>query len=308
MDYLSSANTALNPSAYQTDSVELLSPASYSQPIIHPAEYTAFLNLMLSTIDTKELSENYFQYLAAKLPLMGLSFAVGKDTFRFGSLKSGTYDSQLRTALATPANEHTTHSINYRFSRTITLSEQHLLHELHTHFCIPLAHSLSYRQLLSQATRDRLTGIGNRAAFDEQIGRMLSQLHRHDLAFGLLVIDLDNFKQVNDGFGHHEGDSVLILVADILNKALREEDSAFRFGGDEFCCLLNGVDEIQLMTVAERIRSTIAVNPFLNRHEVSASIGATLAQQSDDATRLFKRADAGVYRIKQRDKDGVALV
>lgn len=307
MDYLSSASTALNPSAYRDESAGLLPATGYTQPIIHPAEYTAFLNLMLSTIDTSTLSENYFQYLAAKLPLLGLSFAVGKDTFSFGNPKREKSQSQLRTSLEPSSNEHTAHLIRYSFSRTITRNEQHLLHELHTHFCVPLAHSLSYRQLLAQATRDRLTGLGNRAAFDEQITRMLSQFHRHDSVFGLLVIDLDNFKQVNDRYGHHEGDSVLMVVAEQLNLTLRDEDIAFRFGGDEFCCLLNGVDTTQLLIVAERIRKAISDNTYLSGHDVSASVGATLVKASDDKTSLFKRADSGVYQIKEQHKNGVAV-
>jgi diguanylate cyclase (GGDEF)-like protein len=307
MDYLSSSNTALNPPAYRDDSVKALSSASYTQPIIHPAEYTAFLNLMLSTIDTSTLSNNYFQYLAAKLPLLGLSFAVGAENFSFGNAQRETFQSQLPTSFETSSNEHSTQVINYSFNRGITRNEKHLLHELHTHFCVPLAHTLSYRQLLVQATRDRLTGLGNRAAFDEQITRMISQFQRHNSVFGLLVIDLDNFKQVNDSYGHQEGDSVLMVVAEQLNFALRDEDIAFRFGGDEFCCLLNEIDRMQLFTVAERLRNAIANHAFLSRHKVSVSVGATLVKRSDDKSSLFKRADTGVYQIKQARKDGVAI-
>lgn len=247
MDYLSSVNTTPTPADYRNDDIGLLPTSGYTQPIIHPAEYTAFLNLMLSTIDTDKLSENYYQYLAAKLPLLGLTFAVGTDTFCFGNPKPQKFLSQLRTSIEPRTNENTAHAITYSFTRAITRTEQNLLHELHTHFCVPLAHTLSYRQLLALATRDRLTGLGNRAAFDEQIMRMLSQYHRHNSSFGLLVIDLDNFKRVNDSFGHHEGDAVLMAVAEQLNITLRDEDIAFRFGGDEFCCLLNDVDSSQLL-------------------------------------------------------------
>ena len=137
------------------------------------------------------------------------------------------------------------------------------MHEFHTHFCIPLAHALAYRQLETQATRVALTGLGNRAAFDEQVARQLGQLKRHDAGFGLLVVDLDNFKRVNDTLGHHEGDAVLTALVKALSVSLRDEDVAFRFGGDEFCCLLNTVDTQQLVAVAQRIGTTINSDAFL---------------------------------------------
>ena len=307
MDYLSSVDIASNPATYQDEATKLSAFPKYSQPFIHPAEHTAFLSLMLSTIDTNKLSENYFQYLAGKLPLKGLSFASSNEVFEFGKIKQNSIKIQLPTSSNVSANEHLANTISYHFIRHISMNEQQYLHELHTHFCVPLSHTLAYRQLQAQATRDRLTGLGNRAAFDEQMLRMLSQLQRHNTPFALLVIDLDNFKQVNDKNGHQEGDSVLMVVAQQLRNSLRDEDVAFRFGGDEFCCLLNGIDPQQLGVVAERIRSAIAGHTFLRRHKVSASIGATMAITSDDSISIFKRADAGLYNVKAKNKDGVSI-
>ena len=118
----------------------------------------------------------------------------------------------------------------------LSINESDILNQLHQLF----THTFKARpgvlhRFKQMATKDHLTGLGNRASYQEAIHRMISQANRRankeNVDFGLLILDLDNFKQVNDTFGHQEGDKVLIAMADVLQQTLRDTDYAFRFGG-----------------------------------------------------------------------------
>ncbi|WP_100642188.1 GGDEF domain-containing protein [Alteromonas facilis] len=279
----------------------------FSQPITHAIEYTAFLNLMLATIDLDELCENYFQYLAGKLPLRRLSFSIDNEGYAWGDSREDAISIALPCASRRGLVANLAKYIEYQFSRLLTLQEQQTLHDLHTHFCIPLGHAIAYRRLLNQATTDILTGLGNRAGFEQHSQRAFGQLNRHDVGFGLLVIDLDNFKQVNDSHGHLQGDKVLQDVAAQLKHSLRDDDIAFRFGGDEFCCLVNAVNKRQLKDVAKRILLAIADSSLLKQHRITASIGGAMAHPQENIDSLFSRADRAVYQVKAQNKNGIIV-
>jgi diguanylate cyclase (GGDEF)-like protein len=110
---------------------------------------------------------------------------------------------------------------------------------------------------------------------------------------------LDNFKQVNDQFGHDEGDRVLIAFTETLQHCLRNTDFAFRFGGDEFCCLLSDSDEHANHLIGNRIQQAISQNSLLSQHGVSCSIGSTNFLSIDNESSIFRRADNALYTAKR---------
>lgn len=307
MDYSTELSSTDLPHQSNIDPVSLGAQSQLAGPLTHAIEYTAFLNLMLATIDLDELCENYFQYLASRLPLKGLNFAIQDRLFRIGTPENGRIKVRLPCGKRTREHQPEVSHIDYQFMRTMSVREQQLLHELHTHFCTPLGHAVAYRHLLDQATRDPLTGLGNRAGFDQQVQRSFSQMERHQIPFGLLIIDLDNFKQVNDNFGHQQGDKALVAVADLLRDSLRDDDLAYRFGGDEFCCVLNAVDQQQMLIVAERIRRAFTQSSLLAKHKVTASVGGTIAMPREPHAMLFERADKAVYQVKAKNKNAVLI-
>ncbi|WP_100655873.1 GGDEF domain-containing protein [Alteromonas flava] len=306
MDFTYSSNLERNDSlgASALSSVASVEQ-DYSQPLTHAIEYTAFLNLMLASIELDELCENYYQYLGGKLPLKRLAFTQDKNLHCWGTKSAQHIDIVLPCAAKTKHADAKVSAIQYTFARILSISEQQVLHDLHTHFCIPLGHALAYQRLLNQATTDALTGLTNRAGFDQQLQRAFSQFERHGLGFGLLVVDLDNFKQVNDRFGHLQGDKVLQEVAEQLRASLRDEDLPFRFGGDEFCCLINAADNAQLERVGQRILKSMRQSALLHKHGITASIGGAIATVRDNLESLFYKADQAVYRVKASNKNGV---
>ena len=153
-----------------------------------------------------------------------------------------------------------------------------------------------------QANFDALTGLANRNLFHDRLDRALARARRNYQTIGLMFIDLDRFKWVNDTYGHGAGDALLIEAARRLERCVREEDTVARLGGDEFTVILEGNAEREaLQTVANKILAAFAA-PFAvagQRLEISCSIGVTtFPEDGDDTYVLLHNADHAMYRAK----------
>ncbi|HEX2298792.1 MAG TPA: phage/plasmid primase, P4 family, partial [Pseudonocardiaceae bacterium] len=152
------------------------------------------------------------------------------------------------------------------------------------------------------ATRDPLTGVFNRAVFDERLTQSVAWAQRHDRPLSLIVLDVDHFKDVNDGFGHQAGDEVLRVVGQTLLANSRSEDVAARFGGDDFAVLLPGVPGPTALSIAERLRSSISAGVDLPRITISAGV-ATLPVSGGTPSQLLAAADLALYQSKRDGRD-----
>lgn len=156
--------------------------------------------------------------------------------------------------------------------------------------------------LKHQATHDELTGLANRNLLFDRIEQARLTSKRNKTPFALFIMDLDNFKEINDALGHHFGDLMLKKISRIIRKSLRENDSVARLGGDEFAILLPNTDEDGAIVCAQKILNTLAM-PFSvrdTRIESSTSIGIVLyPQDGDDSETLLQRADIAMYQAKQ---------
>jgi diguanylate cyclase (GGDEF)-like protein len=175
-----------------------------------------------------------------------------------------------------------------------------LLDELHDWHRGVVSHN---RILERQATSDALTGLGNRAMFDQVLSSTIALAKAEQLSFAIIYIDLDRFKQVNDTYGHDAGDAMLIAVAARLRAALRRGDHAFRLGGDEFALIFSpGIERSEIALIEDRIADGMA--PFIElpdgaRIVASLSIGsAYYPDDSEDARELLRHADAAMYAAK----------
>lgn len=156
--------------------------------------------------------------------------------------------------------------------------------------------------LARDAAVDHLTGAMNRSQLDTQLTAAVARTRRSGGDLGLVLVDVDHFKSINDRYGHSTGDSVLQVVADRLRRVLREGDALFRFGGEEFCVLLEGADARVASMLARRSIESIASEPIMDI-VVTASAGAAhwgppLARPSD----LLDAADAALYEAKRRGR------
>lgn len=171
-------------------------------------------------------------------------------------------------------------------------------------------HLAAERQLELLATTDELTGISNRRHFVELATRDLRRAAREGLPATLVMVDLDNFKAVNDRYGHAAGDRVLQAFAAECAAQLRDVDVFARLGGDEFALLLTHVDPERAVAVAERIRLAAkanAVGDGIRAVSVTISVGVAHAAPLETLEGLLARADAALYRAKAEGRDRVVL-
>jgi diguanylate cyclase (GGDEF)-like protein len=161
--------------------------------------------------------------------------------------------------------------------------------------------------LASRATRDPLTGLPNRAAFDEALAHELAGVAR-GAAPALLLVDLDKFKLVNDSDGHLAGDEVLVAVADLLRANLRPTDVACRLGGDEFAAVLPHTRPGHALQVARRLLAASRLAPGLSSPSarVTLSIGIGWLAEPADAADLVAVTDKALYAVKAVGGDDVA--
>lgn len=160
------------------------------------------------------------------------------------------------------------------------------------------------------ATHDHLTGLANRALFLARLEQELGALPRNRARLGVLFIDLDGFKGINDAYGHALGDWLLIQVAGRLRKAVRRSDTVARIGGDEFAILLTGLQERgQARAVADWVLQALSEVYYMEGGEVLAvtpSIGLAVApDEGDEADALFHFADMAMYSVKRAGKGAV---
>ncbi|HWR76084.1 MAG TPA: diguanylate cyclase [Thiobacillus sp.] len=156
--------------------------------------------------------------------------------------------------------------------------------------------------LREEATHDPLTGLANRRLFYDRLQQAIRHAHRYGGKVGILYVDLDRFKDINDQHGHHVGDAVLTEVAKRLTSSIRDSDSVARLGGDEFVVLLEGVQGREdYLAAANKIEQALnATTTFYGLDvEIAASIGQALyPDDGADEDALIRAADAAMYRIK----------
>jgi diguanylate cyclase (GGDEF)-like protein len=188
-----------------------------------------------------------------------------------------------------------------------TVLQAPLLTPLSIILIMVLRRSSLVRQLQQQATRDPKTGLLNAGAWREQAERELVRNAREMRQVGMLMIDLDHFKDVNDTYGHQAGDETLKAVASCLTDALRGYDAVGRYGGEEFVAFLSEVDELTSELIADRLRERIRGLDLAHGGRVTASIGVAFASRANGLTidGLISVADDALYAAKRAGRDRV---
>jgi len=159
-------------------------------------------------------------------------------------------------------------------------------------------------RLARLAQFDELTGLPNRSLFMDRLGLSLAQARRNDWRVGVMFIDLDGFKAVNDGFGHAMGDRLLAHVGQCLNRAMRGGDTVARIGGDEFGAILPMLGKVEdALLVARKLSSALAQPVTIDGHRLTASASVGIAifpWDGEDAETLLKTADLAMYLAKRQ--------
>jgi diguanylate cyclase (GGDEF)-like protein len=159
---------------------------------------------------------------------------------------------------------------------------------------------------------DYLTKLYNRRYYDYYLKKLINLMHNTDKTFSLMIIDIDNFKDINDNLGHLIGDKVLKVVAETIKSSIRNRDTCFRFGGDEFAVILPDTSKKNAALIAERIQRKLSDIEFYNDTEnyellnISLSMGIAEWTQGTDAEKITEYADQALYISKNEGKNKVS--
>lgn len=162
------------------------------------------------------------------------------------------------------------------------------------------------------AVTDGLTKLYNSRSFYSQLETEVDRFNRYKHPLALLLLDLDHFKEYNDAYGHLEGDKVLVRFSQIIKSCLRANDSAYRYGGEEFTVILPETAGAEARTVAQRIRSALEAERFSPQGgqdvQITISVGVTEYQEEEELSTFIQRADKAMYISKQNGRNKVSML
>ena len=158
-------------------------------------------------------------------------------------------------------------------------------------------------ELQRLALTDNLTGLSNRAHMNQILHKEFSRFERHNQRFGIIMLDIDHFKSINDRYGHIAGDNVLKRLATTFESAIRTSDFIARWGGEEFLICCTTIEEEDLLPIAETIRQLVASTKFEHGQQITASLGCAAIVKGETIGDLIKRADVALYESKNNGRN-----
>ncbi len=254
------------------------------------------------SLDVGSLINHFFGWLSEQQRLGSIEYAYPDDEI---SLMSGS----LRVHQA-----HYTLRLQKRYLGELTITSQKRFSEqdLHLHEqsigCLAhyLKNALDFRAMEKMAFYDGLTGVMNRKSLDELLPKETKRAERHGYDLSVMMIDIDNFKVVNDQVGHIGGDQILKHASKAIRQVLRVSDLPFRFGGDEFVLILPNTDLVGARSAAEQIMASLGSSAIeINNHTITprVSIGLASYRHGEHHEELIRRSDQALYDAKKNGRN-----
>jgi diguanylate cyclase (GGDEF)-like protein len=254
-------------------------------------------------------------------PLFELFYGQVKSLLKLDSCQFVNQTKDIKLKLGTICAHNCDYSLNIQqqylgnisFTRKHRFSEAELaqLEKLLSTLVYPLRNTINYRDALNQALSDPLTGLGNRVALDNSLEYQWQMAQRYEQDLGVLMIDIDFFKKINDTYGHDIGDYVIKHVAESIKATTRQTDMVFRYGGEEFLVLLNKTTTLGSSIIAERIRENIENLKLVGAKgqliKVTASVGGTHLKAGISKKKLVQEADKALYAAKKQGRNCVSF-
>ncbi|ALO36247.1 sensory box diguanylate cyclase [Colwellia sp. MT41] len=165
----------------------------------------------------------------------------------------------------------------------------------------------AHQQLKAQTLLDELTKVKNRKAYNLKIKALLAGFERYQTPFAIISIDIDDFKKINDNFGHDIGDKVLQSFSALIENHIRQTDHLFRVGGEEFVILSESKTKIDTIKLAEKLRQTVASKTLMPGINITISLGICAVIKGDCANSIAKRVDSLLYQAKTNGKNNIVF-
>lgn len=270
---------------------------------IDSTDITRLALKLQQTLVLSPLLQMFCEETAAIIPCDSVSYKTPNDQLSYKSGKLQVHRCRYQLDLEGELLGY----LECTRSKPFTMRETDLLENLLSLLIYPLRNALLYQKAVSDARRDPLTQISNRAAFDEALSRKIYSYKRHKSCFSLMMIDIDHFKNINDNYGHIHGDGVLKAVAQAISKTVRRSDEVFRYGGEEFVVLSSKTELCGARFLAERIRQAVKKIKFNVNEQISvtASFGVAASNEQEDINDILYQADKSLYQAKEEGRDKI---
>jgi polar amino acid transport system substrate-binding protein len=167
---------------------------------------------------------------------------------------------------------------------------------------------LKNEELEKISITDKLTNIYNRHKIDEVLKYELLRCARTKQSFGLIIVDVDYFKSVNDEFGHNVGDNVLVSIVDVIRNNIRQTDILGRWGGEEFVIIVTETTKEDIVYFSQKLRKIIESTPIEDIGFKTCSFGVTISKNGDNSNKIIERADSALYLAKQKGRNKVEFI
>jgi diguanylate cyclase (GGDEF)-like protein len=168
---------------------------------------------------------------------------------------------------------------------------------------------MSQQEYSEMSIRDPISGLYNLRYFYESLKTEVERVNRYQYPLSILMLDIDNFKSINNRYGHQEGDRVIMRMGEIIRRYIRQVDSAYRFGGEEFSIILPETEDEEAIQVADRIRLGFKKENFSpkidEKFHLTVSIGVARYFPKEEVIAFLKRVDDNLYTAKSQGKDRV---
>ncbi|MFO1257208.1 MAG: GGDEF domain-containing protein [Gammaproteobacteria bacterium] len=283
-----------------TEPQVIQNPSSYLMDHLRYEIY--LLKRFQSVLDINALFHVLVEELKKPLGLISAKYDCPIFSHNFASGELQYHQHIIRLSFENKSLGTLTLSRNNEFSST-TLDTIETTLEL---FKPSLFNALKYTEALVRSLTCPLTKLKNRLAFDEALCREVEFGKRHHTELSIILLDIDNFKLINDSYGHVVGDKILIGVAQILLKSKRHTDMIFRFGGEEFSILLNHTPRAGVFKTAERLRKSIENHLFEcdgHRLKITISLGISHYHSESSESHFFEKADRALYLAKKSGRN-----
>ncbi len=300
-------SSVLNPKELLPDICQM-AQAAFGYELVHIEVFYPDRNELVVEAEAGYGTEVMGRRIALGEGLSGTAAKSGQPVvadFTASDSKFAPLQSGARSGLSVPLSAHDeilgVFSVESRNELAFSPEDVHMIETLAKQLAFGLATARTYQAAFEQAITDGLTDLKTHRYFMEAVEREWRRSTRSGQEFSVIMIDLDQFKEVNDRFGHMQGDRVLRAVAGVLTESVRQSNVVARYGGDEFAILMPEATTAQAEPFAERMRANIENDPLLKSHGITASIGiATFPEHGPTKEEVLRVADAGMYVAKYR--------
>lgn len=295
-------NEKYNPKAYVlgADATAALNPQVQEKT-------SKITSVLQTTLEVSKLIELFaaevqgavaHNHVSYRNPAQGIDLSLGE---------SARHSCTYRLLLLGQSLGELTFTRKKRFSE----AEIQLIESLLTGLVYPLRNALLYHNAVQAAFKDPLTGVNNRATMSVVLRREVEIARRYGTPLSFIIMDIDNFKTINDTYGHATGDVAIKSLVECVTECIRSTDILFRYGGEEFTVLLNNTTPDGALLLAERIRHTVELSEYDYNNKLinmTVSMGVSYLNGEDDEQRLFEKADNALYQAKTEGRNCVRLL